>query len=197
MSDNHTPNSAIPPDQQLALVQIQQQLARYEEALNRSAASDRARQDEDDDIIDLRQLWNVLWRRRWTIFLTTLLIVAVAGIGTALMTPIYRASTVMQIELDSGNVLQFEDVQTEETTSSSKDFYQTQYELLKSRALAGRVIDLLGLQYQTDPDAEATASFVASAKRALKQLFGVSDEKPADDGLPPDLESQFFGVAHH
>ena len=193
MTDNHPPNSAIPPDQQLALVQIQQQLARYEEALNRSAMSDRARQDEDDDIIDLRQLWNVLWRRRWTIFLTTVLIVAVAGIGTALMTPIYRASTVMQIELDSGNVLQFEDVQTEETSSSSKDFYQTQYELLKSRALAGRVIDLLGLQYQTDPDAKASASFVASVKRGLKQLFGVSNEQPTEDALPPDLESQFLG----
>jgi len=194
MSQNLPPNSAIPPDQQLALVQIQQQLARYEEALNRSALNDRGRQDDDDDIIDLRQLWNVLWRRRWTIFLTTLLIVAVAGIGTALMTPIYRATTVMQIELDSGNVLQFEDVQSEETVSSSKDFYQTQYELLKSRALAKRVIDLLGMQYQTDPDAKATASFVTSAKRALRQLFGMSDAPPSEDALPPDLEAQFLGA---
>ena len=190
MAGSDHAGGSIAPDHQLALLEMKQQLARYEDALARTQQA-RAPMDEDDDIIDLRQLWGVLVRRRWTIAITALLVVLMAGIATALMTPIYRATTVVQIELDSGNVLQFEDVQAEETYSSSKDFYQTQYELLKSRALAGRVIDRLGLQYQQTAPPEP--GILASLGDTLGELFGTApDSTEVDEALPPDLESRFL-----
>ena len=192
MAGSDHAGGSIAPDHQLALLEMKQQLARYEDALARTQQQARAPMDEDDDIIDLRQLWSVLVRRRWTIAITTLLIVLVAGIATALMTPIYRATTVVQIELDSGNVLQYEEVQAEETYSSKNDFYQTQYELLKSRALAARVIDRLGLQYQnTEPTPKG---MVATLRESLAELFGAAPEAMDDEvaAIPPDLESGFL-----
>lgn len=99
----------------------------------------------DEDEIDLRVLWDILWRRRWLI----MLIVAVACLGTILatylMTPVYRATTTVQINKESSRVLSFQDVTPMETVTVDQDFYQTQYGLLKSRTLAKRVIDHLAL----------------------------------------------------
>ncbi len=128
----------IPRDHQLALADMQRQLARYEEAF--ASISAQGGQADDDDFIDLRELWNTLMRRRRTVMVTALVILVITVIVTAMMTPIYRATTVVQIERDAGNVLEFEDVTAEESVSA-RDFYQTQYELFQSRTLARRVID--------------------------------------------------------
>lgn len=99
----------------------------------------------EEDEIDLRVLWDILWRRRWLV----LLVVSVVCIGTVLatylMTPIYRATTTIQINKESTRVLAFQDVAPMETAGVDHDFYQTQYGLLKSRTLAKRVIDHLAL----------------------------------------------------
>lgn len=98
---------------------------------------------EDDDEIDLREYWHVILKRKWTVISLFAMVVIVALISTLLTTPIYRATTVIQIERENVKVLDFKDVQ--ENDSGSYDFYQTQYELLKSKALAARVVDQLGL----------------------------------------------------
>ena len=64
MAGSDHAGGSIAPDHQLALLEMKQQLARYEDALARSQQQARAPMDEDDDIIDLRQLWSVLVRRR-------------------------------------------------------------------------------------------------------------------------------------
>ena len=65
-------------------------------------------------------------------------------VGTLLMTPIYRATTSLQIGRDTIKVVDVEGVSPVEGGAGA-DFYQTQYELLKSRALAQRVASQLAL----------------------------------------------------
>ncbi len=53
-----------------------------------------------------------------------------------LMTPIYRASLTLQIDREDIKIVKIEEVTPVEGQSGSgQDYYQTQYELLKSRSL--------------------------------------------------------------
>ena len=63
---------------------------------------------------------------------------------TLLMTPMFRASSTLQIERDAIKVVNVEGL-TPAESPMDRDFYQTQYELLQSRSLALRVIQDLKL----------------------------------------------------
>ena len=65
MSSDSTPNHPIAADQQLMISELKNQLARYEQVL---AAPIQG--SDEGDFIDLRALWNMLLRRRWTVLIT-------------------------------------------------------------------------------------------------------------------------------
>ncbi len=118
-----------------------------------SPPAPRTFEDEPEgEGINLRELWQVVLKRRWTILLFTAIVVAAVVTSTYLMTPIYRATLTLQI--DRENVRIFDSRQGEvDTDITSPDYYQTQYELLKSRNLALRVVNQMGL---ADRPAEAS-----------------------------------------
>jgi len=109
-----------------------------------NAMSEAAAHTLEDDQINLAEYWRIL-RRRWRLFAgTALAALFVALVFTLLTTPIYRAGTTLQIERDTIKVVAFEGIEPSESPLD-RDFYQTQYELLKSRSLARRVIEDLKL----------------------------------------------------
>jgi polysaccharide biosynthesis transport protein len=98
---------------------------------------------DDPDEIDLLAYWRILVKRRWQVLGTLAVVVALALLLTLLMPSIYRASTTLQIDQEAMQVVQVEGINS--TPVQSRDFYQTQYELLASRALAERVAEKLDL----------------------------------------------------
>lgn len=98
----------------------------------------------DSDEINLLDYWRIIVKRRWTVLSTLAIVLVTALVGTLLMTPIYRATTTVQIERDTIKVVEVEGL-TPTESPADRDFYQTQYELLKSRSLAQRVISQLDL----------------------------------------------------
>jgi succinoglycan biosynthesis transport protein ExoP len=98
--------------------------------------------EDDDGGLDLLSLWRVLVKRKWTV-MTFFAIVVTAGMTASfLTTPIYRAKLSLQIERETPKIVEFQNVAQVEA-SESWDFYQTQYELLKSRRLADKVSEKL------------------------------------------------------
>ncbi|OOZ50624.1 hypothetical protein BOW39_02395 [Solemya velum gill symbiont] len=93
--------------------------------------------------LDLRAYWSVIIRRKWLIAIVALLVLFGTFIMTSLETPIYRSSTTVEIGNESGNITSFDDIAMRNT--GGQDYFWTQYELLKSRAVAGRVASDLGL----------------------------------------------------
>lgn len=89
--------------------------------------------------MSLRDYWHALYSQRWLISLITLAVVVLVAVATLLITPSYRASSTLQIERDSLNVVNVESLIPVESPQD-KDFYQTQYQLLQSRSLASAVI---------------------------------------------------------
>lgn len=107
-------------------------------------------QTEADDI-DLLSYWRVLIKRRWLVLGVLGIVLATALVGTLLTTPVYRATAIMQIERNTLQVVNIPGVDTMEDNSDD-DFYQTQYELLKSRSIAQRVASELGLSEGAELD---------------------------------------------
>lgn len=100
--------------------------------------------DAAEDTIDLREYWHIILKRRWSVLGFLGIVVAVVLVATLLTPSMYRASTTLQIERDSIQVVKVEGLAPVESPND-KDFYQTQYELLQSDSLAQRVIAQLNL----------------------------------------------------
>ena len=98
----------------------------------------------DDDEISLLEYGQVIYRRRWLVLGVAGIVVFVALVATLLMTPLYRATTTLQINRDTIKVVDVQGM-TPAESFNDQDFYQTQYELLQSHSLARRVISDLDL----------------------------------------------------
>jgi succinoglycan biosynthesis transport protein ExoP len=110
----------------------------------------------------LRQYLRIAIRWRYVILGTTVAFVLLGLIVTLLMTPKYTASATIEISRESSQVTNFQGVERE-TSVADQEFYQTQYGLLRSRALSERVAGQLRLV--DDPK--------------FYELFGSSSNDPA------------------
>lgn len=111
-----------------------------------------ATQHDDNDSMALFKLWNTLWRRKWSIITLTLVVGMVTVLIVLNITPVYRAWATLLIEQNKGSVVAIEQVYGQE--SNNNEYLQTQFELLKSRTLAERVVTDLGLV--THPEFDPT-----------------------------------------
>ena len=87
---------------------------------------------------------------RWLIVACCTLALAIGFILTYTQTPIYQATVTIQIDRQAPRVVKAEDVQDPDFGTDSTRFYQTQYDLLKSRSLAERVAADLDLATASD-----------------------------------------------
>ncbi|NNL54010.1 MAG: GumC family protein, partial [Woeseia sp.] len=99
--------------------------------------------EEVDERIDLRHYWNVIRRRKWPILALAFTVSLVAALVALSMTPVYQASATVLIESQQSNVVSIEEVY--ELDTRSREYYETQVELLKSRPLAADVVETLAL----------------------------------------------------
>jgi len=94
---------------------------------------------------DLVEYWRLALKHRLLI-IGIFLAVVVAGLAfTLLQTPTYTATASLQIDRQAAQVLDINEVAPRESLIQGEEFFQTQYGLLRSRSLAERVIDNLGL----------------------------------------------------
>lgn len=112
----------------------------------RSSVSDALRNPEPSKpTIDLAEYWRMAVKHRWVVLGAFIACLLGSLAITLLMTPIYSAKTILQIDRESARVLNVDDVQPRDSQIFGEEFFQTQYGLLRSRSLAERVVDSLGL----------------------------------------------------
>lgn len=103
-----------------------------------------AHEIDEDEEIDLLAYWRILVKRRWLICGVICAVVTLSLIWTLLTPSTYRATAVLQIDSDGIEVMQVQGISPQQG-AYDPEFNQTQYELLKSRVLAERVAEDLGL----------------------------------------------------
>ncbi len=94
----------------------------------------------------LKDYWRVLVARRRVVFSALGAVVAFTAVASVLVTPEYRAKTTIQIEMLEPDILKFKGVvNVDSSYMGNWKYYQTQYKLLRSRAvlqLAAEKLDL-------------------------------------------------------
>jgi capsular exopolysaccharide synthesis family protein len=94
----------------------------------------------------LLEYWAVLRQRRWAVYLAVAIAGTTAFVGSFLRTPEYRATATLQIQRQSPEILTFRDMASiDHSFAAYQDFYQTQYKLLASEAVARRAAERLSL----------------------------------------------------
>ncbi|MCL4759266.1 MAG: polysaccharide biosynthesis tyrosine autokinase [Rhodocyclaceae bacterium] len=169
-SEPEAPFAAESPKQGTSLIERRESTALAAPMQWRSAFD-----EEDDDTINLREYWAIIVKRKWTVITFFTIVVMSVITATFLMTPIYRSSLTLQIDRQEAKVVEFQTVTPTEMPSDAREFYQTQYELLQSRALAQRVIDQLNLG--------AHPLFAPRQNESIRAIvrdwFGVNDKSVA------------------
>jgi len=99
--------------------------------------------EPEDSGLDLRKLWQVVLKHRWSIIGLTLIVTLVTGLFVYRLVPVYRGTATLQIERSP---VQFSPVQDPYAVYADYWlYYKTQYGLIKRRAIAERVVKRLGL----------------------------------------------------
>jgi len=108
----------------------------------------RPSQDIEDDEIDFRHYWRAIYKHKFGIvsFVVAISLLALPVLFS--LVPIYKGSTTLLIESQAGNVVSIEEVYG--LDGSSREYYSTQYEILRSRSLATRVVDKMNLWENPD-----------------------------------------------
>ena len=94
-------------------------LIERQETLPSTLLLNEPRPEEDEDGINLRDYWNIIVKRKWTVLTFFLITVTAVMTATFLQTKIYRASMTLQIEQQEAKLTKFDDVTPNETDRKS------------------------------------------------------------------------------
>jgi capsular exopolysaccharide synthesis family protein len=100
--------------------------------------------EKGEDDIELLKLWRSIWNRKVAICAFTGVMVVGAVVVSFSMTPVYRAQVSVMIDAKGAKAISF-DPTTTASDGTSSQYMETQFELLKSRSLAERVVQELNL----------------------------------------------------
>lgn len=131
-----------------------------------------------EDEIDLSRYWRIVMQRKWAILGLAFTLALVATLIAFAMKPIYSSSTTILIESEQAKAVSIEEVYGLNT--GAKEYFLTQFEILKSRDLALKVISELDLRNHEEfnPDLD-TNSFINIDLSAWLPS-GPSEEKSAE-----------------
>lgn len=134
--------------------------------------------------IDLLDYWRVILKRKWVLIAFAGSLVLFTGIFSFMETPLYRSTTTVMIEDDTSRMFSIDDTFSSRTpVVRDMRFFNTQLRLLKSKSLAERVVQRMGLL--THPEFDPSQRKKSFQKRlkdlvTLKWLF--SKKKSAENG---------------
>lgn len=136
------------------------------------------RQEAIASPFDLMGYLQILLKRRRLIAAAIAIPLLLTLIFTLMLTPVYRAMATIQIDRNTVRVMDVSGLQENET-STEADFFLTQYELLKSRSLAERVVVSLNL-------ADAPRFVGPPPAGLLQRIRGLFGSKPKTEA-PADV----------
>jgi polysaccharide biosynthesis transport protein len=162
----------------------------FEQKANDSyeARDNKANNDSD---FDLMYYYRLMLRNLWKIILFSLFIGGFSALYALSLTPVYVATSTLLIEGQQPNVLSFQDVYKVDT--HNREYLGTQLEILKSRALATRVVDRMQLTKHSVFDIRQPKQASKLSLDTILRLLGI---KTQDDqsSVAESVETSFDAV---
>jgi len=101
-----------------------------------------------DNPIDLIEYWRIIEKFKWRIILFSVAITVLAALIVLSITPQYQSTVSLMIEKEEANTVSIDEIYG--MNSNPRDYYSTQFEILKSRYLINKVIEHLNLLDKAD-----------------------------------------------
>jgi succinoglycan biosynthesis transport protein ExoP len=145
----------------------------------------------EEEVIDLREYWNVIRRHLTSVLGMMFVFIVIAVLVVFSMKPIYESTATLLIETESKKILSIEEVYS--GGQQSRGYLNTQFEVIKSKSLARKVIEKLSLTLHPYflPEEEDTSgtlnAFIESALSWLPETvttwFGLGGISPQTDTM--------------
>lgn len=110
----------------------------------------------NEEVIDLRQYWQTVVRHKVGILSFAFVVTLLSILVVFSLSPIYRATSTLLIESQDAKVVSVEEIYG---LDSSKEYYLTQFEILKSRKIAEDVIRKFNLVDHAEFNREPLINF--------------------------------------
>ncbi len=149
---------------------------RPEVAMSRSTNANMA--DDSDDLIDIRQLFNVLRRRLSVIVGSVVLITGITLLVVFQLTPLYTANSLILIDPREQQVVDIEAVMSGLPPDSAA--IDSEVEVLRSRTLASRVVAELELVDDPEFNGALIEPGLLASLNPLNLIRSSEDVAPAD-----------------
>ncbi|WP_299262831.1 polysaccharide biosynthesis tyrosine autokinase [uncultured Psychrosphaera sp.] len=124
----------------------------------------------NEEVLDLRQYWKVINKSKFKILSFAMAITLFTIVVVMSITPSYQSTATLLIEAEAAKAVSIEDVYG--INSAQKEYFLTQFEILKSKSLSEKVIKDMSLkdkiEFAGDP-----SSF--SLKGWIKSVLGLSN----------------------
>jgi succinoglycan biosynthesis transport protein ExoP len=104
--------------------------------------------------VHLRDYWKIIWQGRWSILAVFFLTVAASAVWTFMQTPVYQATTTVEVQPKARQIAAGQDLSGLGAAGygwfAEEKYHNTQVEIIKSRDVAERVVEQLGLGSHPD-----------------------------------------------
>ena len=143
---------------------------------------------EVQDGLDLLEYWRAIVKRKWVVIAVVAIFLVTSVLTTSLTVPVYRSSVVLQINHETPQILGIRDFEAgPRSWQAVEQFYTTQFEILRGRALAEAVVrregvenhpELTGQIRQRDlmQEIRSLPSTVRASLRARQQPVNISTQ---------------------
>ena len=121
-------------------------------------------QEDKDLAVTVRQYLHMVLKRKWLILSLSIAFAVLGGVRASLKIPVYAATARIQIDREPMKVVEGGSVTAD---TGGENFLRTEIELLKSRALAERVVSKLQLYEEADFFKPREFTFLQAFKAAL------------------------------
>ncbi len=141
-----------------------------------------------DDDINLRDIWEIILKYKWTIISFLTITLALVIMGTLLMRPVYKSTALIEIVPNSKGLVQFQNVG--ETSVESREFIETQQNIITSESVANSVFEQLQLNDNPEINGEIQQrGFIAGVKQ-IKKAISDSIKQPEDQNVDQSYQQQ-------
>jgi polysaccharide biosynthesis transport protein len=152
------------------------------------ANSARPPDPPEDTEVHLSDYLRVLYKRRWPALTVFLIVFVGTCIFTFTATPIYNARVQLLIEKENTNVVTFKEAV--EQNQMTDDYYQTQYKILQSRALARRTLDSQQLWHHPQFDSPDSGQSRGLRATITGWFSRDSNARPSEAPSPDETKAQ-------
>jgi capsular exopolysaccharide synthesis family protein len=143
--------------------------------------------EDQESRLDFLEYWRTLLKHKWAILAFASVVTLLAGVIAFVSTPIYEAKTTLLIETNKQKVVSIEDVYG--GLGSSREYFQSQVEIIKSREVALKTINKLKLYdnpaYDPRAPKKGLAAFIEKIGFATQEAPREWDELSLSEAVLP------------